>query len=191
MASRKTTSPEDIRAWTAGYGTVHIDLGTGDGTYAMHLARANPDMAVIGIDTCLDNLTKAARKGLQNLRFVSCDATEPPAWLHGNATSVTINFPFGSLLCALAEGDDEAHQRLFAVARPGARIEIRVNGSAAKELGIPLEIIRDRLRRIAARSVSVTVEPHHAFRRFPSEWAKRLAYGRPSDVVVATTRIGG
>jgi len=39
-----------------GFDSVHIDLGTGDGAFALHLARANPGMAVLGIDTCLDNL---------------------------------------------------------------------------------------------------------------------------------------
>lgn len=192
MASLKTASPGELRAWIAGYKDVHIDLGTGDGTYALHMARANPHMAVIGIDTCLDNLVKAARRNLPNLRFVTCDATNAPVWLHGIATSVSINFPFGSLLRALADGDGGTQRRLFAVAKPGARIEIRVNGSAAKELGMPLEVLRERLRRLtremASGAATVTVEPHVAFRRFPSEWAKRLAYGRPSEVVVATAR---
>jgi trans-aconitate methyltransferase len=187
-------SPCDVREWIAGYDTLHIDLGTGDGTFALHMARSHPDMGVIGVDTCLDNLVKPARRGLPNLRFVTCDATAAPAWLHGVATSVSINFPFGSLLRALANGGEEAHQRLFAIAQPGARIEIRVNGSAAKELGVPLEAMRDQLRRatraISSGSATVTVEPHVAFRRFPSAWAKRLAYGRPSEVVVATARVG-
>ena len=39
-----------------------------------------PDMAVIGLDTCLDNLTKAARKGSPNLRFIVCDAMDAPSW---------------------------------------------------------------------------------------------------------------
>ena len=193
MASLTMASPDELRAWIARYGDAHIDLGTGDGAYALYLARTNPTLAVIGIDTCLDNLTKAARRGLSNIRFVTCDATAAPAWLHGTATSVSINFPFGSLLRAVVDGGDEARHRLLAVAKPGARIEIRVNASAAKELGMPLEVLRERLRRLtrvlASGSSKVTVEPHAAFKRFPSEWAKRLAYGRPSEVVVATARL--
>lgn len=193
MASHDTASPLAIHEWMDGFTDVHIDLGTGDGAYALHMARTTPGMAVIGVDTCLDNLTKAARKGLPNLRFVQGDATDPPAWLHGGATSVSINFPFGSLLRVLAEGDAEAHRRLFAVARPGAGIEIRINGSAAKELHLPPDVVRDRLqhliRSIGASAASVTIEPHGAFRRFPSTWAKRLAFGRPSQVVVATATV--
>jgi hypothetical protein len=194
MASTTMASPDELRAWIAHYDDIHIDLGTGDGTFALHMARVNPGMAVIGIDTCLDNLVKAARRELPNLRFVTCDATATPAWLHRVATSVSINFPFGSLLRALADGDEEVHHGLFAVAQPRARIEIRVNGSAAKELGMPLEVLRERLRRVtravASGPATLTVEPHVAFRRFPSAWAKRLAYGRPSEVMVATARTG-
>lgn len=194
MASFKASSPDEICAWIRAYDDVHIDLGTGGGTYALHLARANPRMAVIGIDTCLDNLTKPARRGLPNLRFVTCDATATPAWLHHTATSVTINFPFGSLLRAVTAGDAEGHRRLLAVAKRDARLEIRVNSSAAKEVEMPPGIVQESLRRmmrdIAAGSASVTVEPHEAFRRFPSEWAKRLAHGRPSEVIVAAARIG-
>lgn len=193
MASLNLASPDDVREWIAGFDEVHIDLGSGDGAYALHMARSHPDMAVIGIDTCLDNLVKAARRGLPNLRFVACDATTTPAWLHGTATSISINFPFGSLLRALADEDVEIHRRLFAIAKPGARVEIRVNGSATNELGLSLECLRDRLRRttraISPGSATVTVEPHVAFRRFPSAWAKRLAYGRPSEVVVATVQV--
>lgn len=172
---------------------MHIDLGTGDGSYALHVARSNLDMAVIGIDTCLDNLTKATRKGMPNLRFLAGDATAPPTWLHRTATRVSINFPYGSLLRALMAGDENS-RKLFAIARPGTRIEIRVNGSAANKLGMPTHVVEARLqhmlRATGAGTASTTVEPHAAFRRFPSEWAKRLAYGRPSGVVVATAEMG-
>jgi 16S rRNA (adenine(1408)-N(1))-methyltransferase len=195
MASPNPTSPDALRPWLAEYDDVHIDLGTGDGTYPLHLARANPDMAIVGVDTCLDNLSKAARRGLPNLRFVACDATKPPDVLHGVATSVSINFPFGSLLRALMDGDIQSRGRLLAVAGPGAYIEIRVNGSAAKELGLPLDLVHERLQQVAhvvaTGRASVTVEPHETFRRLPSEWAKRLAYGRPSQIVVATARLAG
>jgi hypothetical protein len=193
MAFPTPATPDALRPWLAEYDDIHIDLGTGDGTYPLHLARANPDMAVIGVDTCLDNLSKAARRGLPNLRFVACDATEPPDVLQGVATSVSINFPFGSLLRALMDGNIDSRGRVFKVAGPGACIEIRVNGSAAKELGLPLDLVHERLKRlargVATGRASVTVKPHESFRRFPSEWAKRLAYGRPSQVVVATARL--
>jgi 16S rRNA (adenine(1408)-N(1))-methyltransferase len=195
MASLNPTSPNELRPWFEMYDDVHIDLGTGDGAYPLHLARATPDMAIVGIDTCLDNLSKAARRGLPNLRFVACDATKPPVILHGVATSISINFPFGSLLRTLMDGEIQSRQRLLAVAGPGACIEIRVNGSAAKKLGLPLSLVYERLQQlarvVATCRASVTVEPHETFRRFPSEWAKRLAHGRPSQIVVATARLAG
>jgi len=114
--------------------------------------------------------------------------------LHGVATTISINFPFGSLLRALVGDNVEVQRRLFAVAKCGARIDIRVNASAAMGIGLPLDIVHERLwrlaRGIAPGSTSVTVEPQAAFRRFPSQWAKRLAYGRPSDVIVASAVMG-
>lgn len=192
MAPLTMCSPDALCAWMDGYDNVHIDFGTGDGAYSLYLARKDPHMAVIGIDTCLANLRKAAHRGLVNLRFVACDATAAPKWLWGTATSISINFPFGSLLRVLAEGDPTAQRQVFAIAKPGARVEIRVNSSAVKELALPTDVVRDRLlrlmRTIAARPARVVVEPHEGYRRFPSEWAKRLAYGHPSEIVVMTAK---
>lgn len=185
--------PTAARAWLNQFTFVHLDLGTGDGAFALHMARTNPDMAVLGIDTCLANLTKAVRRGLPNLRFIARDATNPPACLHGMATSASINFPYGSLLRALLDDEGDARDRLFAVAKPGACVEIRVNGSAATEMGLASDEVAGQLRRlihaIAPGNASVTIEGYAAFRRFPSTWAKRLAYGRPSEIVVATGRL--
>lgn len=192
--SRPATTQDDIPAWAGAHTHVHIDIGTGDGTYALRLARSCPDTAVIGVDTCLDNLTKAARKPPENLRFLASDAFELPSCLHGRASAISINFPYGSLLHAVAGDDCEALAEILAVAGPGATIDIRVNGSAGAEYGFTVDLMRDRigraLRQVSPRSAKVTVLPQHELRSFPSTWAKRLAYGRPSQVILATARMG-
>lgn len=189
-----TIAPDDVAAWIEGYDDLHVDMGTGDGTFALRMAREHPDMAVIGIDTCLDNLTKATRKPPANLRFLTCDATDVPAWLEGRATCVSINFPYGSLLCTVAGPDEDAWQRLLAVAGADARIDIRINASAGADHGLTLEGMRTHvgrmLRSVAPCSASITVVAQGEMRSFPSTWAKRLAYGRPSQVIVASARIG-
>lgn len=182
-----------LPVWIRTYDQLHIDIGTGDGTYALHLARQHPGMAVIGIDTCLDNIIRAARRPMENLRFVSCNATGVPEELHGIATSLSINFPYGSLLHAVIGTEPSAWERLLAPARPGALIEIRVNTSAGAGYGLSLEEMQGRirrmLRRVAPQSATITVMPHHALRRFPTTWAKRIAYGKPSEVIVATASL--
>jgi trans-aconitate methyltransferase len=187
---RPVIAQDEFRTWLRKYDRVHIDLGTGDGTYALTLARRDPAMAVLGVDTCLDNLTKAARRSEPNLRFLACDATDAPTWLHNAATSVSINFPYGSLLRAVAEDIG----RLLRIAAPGARIDVRINASAGTELGHPLEAIEERIARtmrvVAPRSASVSVLALDELRSFPTTWAKRLGYGRPTRVIVATALVG-
>jgi hypothetical protein len=173
-----------------GFHHVHVDLGTGDGAFALHLARKEPDSAVLGVDTCLDNLTKAARRVLPNLRFLASDATHLPEQLQEVATSITINFPYGALFHVVTSEDSDAPFWIRQLARPGARIDIRVNESAGARYGVPVERIQQRLdhlmRHLAAGQSTVIRVPQEEMRGFPSTWAKRLAWGRSRQVVVAS-----
>jgi hypothetical protein len=175
-----------LDAWLARYDDLHLDLGTGDGAFALALARLCPETGVLGLDTCLDNLTKPARRGRDNLRFLSCDATAPPLWLRGRAASISINFPYGSLLRALIGPESAPLERIAALGRPDARITIRINASATLVEGIPIEAARERLARAFG---SVDVVPSETLRAFPSTWAKRLGYGRPSTLLIAEARL--
>jgi 16S rRNA (adenine(1408)-N(1))-methyltransferase len=187
-AARLTVASLDT--WLARYHNLHLDLGTGDGAFAFALARSCPETGVLGLDTCLDNLTKPARRGRENLRFLTGDATDPPAWLQGQATALSINFPYGSLLRALIGENPAPRDQILALARPGARIAIRINASAALVQGIPIELARERLAR-AFGDVALSTVPATALRAFPSTWAKRIGYGRPSTLLVAeATRVG-
>jgi hypothetical protein len=185
---------DEITGWINSFTALHTDIGTGDGAFALRIASEHPELAVLGIDTCLDNLTKAAIRGRPNLRFVASDARESPPWLRGMATSVSINFPYRSLFHAVAGTESGMLEGILAVAHPGATIEIRVNASAGAEYGVTPEVIRERvgqvMRRVAPQTSTVRVVPQDEMRSFPSTWAKRLAYGRPSLVIVASARLG-
>jgi trans-aconitate methyltransferase len=201
MASTKTarraslTEHEALQAWLNQYENLHIDVGTGDGTYALRLARDQPRIAVLGLDTHLGNLSKPARKGLPNLRFIECDAAGSPAWLRRRASAISINFPYGALFHAVTGHDPVAQERIFDLARPGARIELRVNASAGSAYGVPVEAIRDGVARaigsLAPDTTSISVVSHKDMRTVPSTWAKRLAFGRPTEMVVATAVLPG
>jgi hypothetical protein len=186
-------SPEGHEPWLGEVTRLHIDIGTGDGTFALRMARQCPDIAVIGLDTNLDNLTKAARRPQPNLRFMTGDALTPPYWLLGRADSVSINFPYGALLHAIAREDDGL-ECILGVARTGACVDIRVNASAGASYNVPMVCIRWQmeraLRRLAPRSTSISIVSSDAFRSFPSTWAKRLAYGQPSEVLIASAVLG-
>lgn len=134
-----------LEAWLARYDTVHLDLGTGDGAFALPLARSCPETGVLGLDTCLDNLAKPARRGRDNLRFLTGDATESRAWLWGRATALSMNLPYGSLLRALIGAGPAPRDRIRALGRPDARISTRIYALAKQVPGIPLELARERL----------------------------------------------
>lgn len=171
-----------LPAWLDRFERVHLDLGTGDGAYALHVARTDPACAVVGVDTCLDNLVKPARKGWDNLRFLAADATDLPPWLWSHADTVTINFPYGKLLRAVAGREPWA-----LLASTGAALAIRVNESAAVAEGIPFDEVLAGVRRaLAGRRARLTIVPGAELRAFPSTWAKRIANGRPTRMFVAT-----
>jgi 16S rRNA (adenine(1408)-N(1))-methyltransferase len=173
------------RAWAAGYERVLIDLGTGDGRYAIDLARRCPEAAVIGLDTNLDHLRGSARRRLGNLRFITADALGWEAGLLPEADTVTINFPYGSLLRGVVEGDPGLVARLDALLGRGARIEVRVNASALTATGIEpagtAGAIAKALRRIDGMRVRARAMTRDELASFPSSWAKRLGYGRETS----------
>jgi predicted RNA methylase len=185
LQTTQASACADLAAWLENYDQLHLDLGTGDGAYALHLARTNPAHAVVGVDLCLDNLAKPARKGRDNLRFVQGDATELPAWLWTRAGTVTINYPYGMLLRALTGAEAGA----FLAAAWEAAIEIRINESAATAAGLAFEMVVDGVRatlqHLRGRSTLAVLEAAD-LRAFPSTWAKRIGYGRPTRTLVAT-----
>ena len=140
--------------WAAAYHDVTVDLGTGDGRFVRRLAEAHPVAAAIGVDTCQANLRKTSRAAPGNALFLVADALALPADLSGIATRVTVNFPWGSLLRGLVEGNDGLLDGLRAIGRTGAALEVTVNGEALAELGLSLETggqrIVDALRHAGA-----------------------------------------
>jgi 16S rRNA (adenine(1408)-N(1))-methyltransferase len=172
----------ELAARTTGYQSVLIDLGTGDGRFARHAAEARPDRFVIGVDTCRENLQSASRSALSNLLFLIADARALPSALDGLASQITINFPWGSLLADLLESPPAALGSLLVATRPGAVIQICLNGGALEEAGLSLEAGAGRLQQImtgmGCRSRPALLMNSDHLRAFPSTWARRLAAGR-------------
>jgi 16S rRNA (adenine(1408)-N(1))-methyltransferase len=179
--SRAIDAPA-LAGYLAGYADVLIDIGTGDGRYVLHHARACPSRFAIGIDACRENLRAAARATPCNALFVIAEAQALPAELHGLATRITINFPWGSLLKGLLEAHAGLLGGLAAAAQPGATLEIRLNGGALAEQGWPLEAGGERVRQTLATHGCAVGRPAaldaSALRACPTTWAKRLAFGR-------------
>jgi 16S rRNA (adenine(1408)-N(1))-methyltransferase len=171
------------------YSRIWIDLGAGDGKFVLESARADPCLLALGVDACRENLHEAARRAPANALFIIANALDLPPELAGLAAQVTVNFPWGSLLAGLLDGDARLLGGLARTGQPGARLEIRLNASALAEVGWELD---HGARRVAAvlQNAGVTLEPVRRLekadlRRFPSTWARRLASGaNPQGVLV-------
>jgi 16S rRNA (adenine(1408)-N(1))-methyltransferase len=188
----RTIDAATIAAWAADYQATHIDLGTGDGRFVQHLARACPERAVIGIDTCRGNLRDTSRTAPENALFVIADALALPAGLPA-ATHLTINFPWGSLLRGLVEGNSGLLTGLVALGQTGASLRIWLNAAGLAEVGLSLEKGSERvgsvLRRAGARVGAPRIMQAENLRGCPTTWAKRLAFGRDPRAVELTAML--
>lgn len=162
--------------------TTHIDIGCGDGLFAMKMARNRPDTAVVGLDICLDNLARQIRRAPTNLAFVRADATMPQPALIGRFDSVSIAFPFGSLLRGTLSEDVCEIQQILAPARPGAHVQLLINESAVVATLGERGDVSAAVQRLAQQLTSPTVSrlDHTQTRAWSSSWAKRIGYGKPS-----------
>ena len=144
VSGRQTDEVADdvFAAEIARYSRIIVDLGTGDGRYALRAARAHPDTLVVGIDPVAaamsDSASRAKRKpargGVANARFVVASLEQLPAVLEGVAAEVSVNFPWGSLLLAVGWPHMDGLHRLVELVKPGGRVLTLLNASAAEKL---------------------------------------------------------
>lgn len=182
--------------WRARFPRLHLDLGCGDARLARREALDAPDLGVVGIDTCLDNVRVPRKDKPANLRLIAADARAIAAMpgLHG-AHRITVNFPYGSLLRWIVDDADGWIDALTTTAAPGATLEIRINASALREIGVVPEEGDRRLRdaftrRGAWRARFGTMGPTE-LRAFPSTWARRIGYGRETTALeIVARRVG-
>lgn len=166
----------------AGYHELLLDIGTGDGRFVRQMALANPARFAIGVDACRENLRAGSRAAPANALYLIAEACALPEALDRQATQITINFPWGSLLAGLLLGEPALLGRLAAVARAGALLDLRLNAGALAEAGWSLEQGGERIRQAIGTAgfgarPAVALGPRE-LRACPTSWAKRLACGR-------------
>lgn len=177
-----------LAARLAGYGEIGLDLGTGDGRYVEQQARQNPGKFFIGLDACRENLAEVSRKAPGNSLFLIANGENLPVELTGLADTITLNFPWGSLLDGLFGKGSELVAGLRMAAKPDARLELRLNESAIRQAGRTLETAREQVV-AALQSGGFEVNLVEAvevagLKKFPSSWARRLASGREGRVLL-------
>ena len=172
----------DLYARLANYDRIMLDLGTGDGKFAFCHADKFPNHFVIGVDSCRENLYEHSRAKLPNLLYVIASAQSLSYELHGLVSHITINFPWGSLLESLLDGDYRLLHGLESVACSSVTLDVRLNSGALAEQGWSFEDGSERIFENLTSAGWNLRKPEildaRALRAFPSTWAKRLAFGR-------------
>jgi 16S rRNA (adenine(1408)-N(1))-methyltransferase len=187
-------------------GGVIIDLGTGDGAFVYQSALRHPDRFYIGIDAQSSALEKVSEKihrskgGATNVLFIQAAVEDLPAELDGVADEIHAHFPWGSLLRALAIGEETVLSNLRRVCAPGAWLEAVMaldperDRAEIERLGLsPLSIeflettLIPRYRAAGFDVVEYGSIPPSEWPRLQTSWAKRLrgAPPRPLSYLVA------
>lgn len=194
-------SLEDLSPPTGG---VVVDLGTGDGRFVSAWARQHPDKFFIGIDANAKPLEKISMKatrkpakgGLANVLFLQAAAESLPDELNDVADEIHVHFPWGSLLRAVAVGDETVLRGLRRIAAPDGWLEIVIGVDLVRDraelarLGLPpltpayLEkTLRPKYEAagFAVRETGALPAPDWA--RLKTSWARKLQ-GNDSRTVI-------
>jgi 16S rRNA (adenine(1408)-N(1))-methyltransferase len=167
-----------------------VDLGAGDGRFAVATAASRPDTLALAIDAhpraMADALRRSQRQKLANVVLVAARAEELPPELDGIADAVTVHFPWGSLLTGVLDIDDsEVAAGLARITRPGAGVTVVLSVTERERpLGLPL-LDASLERRLAAGYAAhglALAEWRPASQQeiadTRSSWAKRLGVGK-------------
>lgn len=204
-------SREELLALVGADRKIHIDIGTGDGRNVYKAAKNHPDTFYIGVDPVRENMTeiavksrkKPAKGGLDNLLLVIASVEQLPEELTGIADSVSVYFPWGTLLETVMKPVEENLLHIAAAAKPGAAFTFITTYSDSYEEG---EIIRrelppisleyfgsnayvSALQRVGFRIAGTEEYDNEFVRQFNSQWAKRLAFGRKRSFYCVTGTI--
>lgn len=174
---------------------VVIDIGTGDGRFVSAAAKANPNKFYIGIDANAKPLEKISMKatrksskgGLPNAMFVQAAVEDLPEELDGSADEIHIHFPWGSLLRAVAVGDEAVLTSLRRICAPECVLEIIIGVDQERDkteiarLGIPelsseyiVNILMPRYKAIGFVSVDHGVLDSSEWPKLETSWARKL-----------------
>jgi 16S rRNA (adenine(1408)-N(1))-methyltransferase len=177
---------------------VAVDLGTGDGRHVLAAAARRPDTLVVGVDTNAAAMADSSRRAsrgraaLPNALFAVAAAERPPEALHGMAGSLTVNFPWGSLLRGLLGEDDAVLAGVARLMAPG--VEGAALLSVVPRDGMPPVPPPASLAPAYARHGLELVEMRAAtpeeVAASGSSWAKRLRAGRERPVTLLKLRAG-
>jgi 16S rRNA (adenine(1408)-N(1))-methyltransferase len=159
------------------------------------VAKARPDVFLIGVDANAKPLEKPSMKatrkpakgGLPNAMFVQAAVENLPEEFAGIASGIHINFPWGSLLRAVAIGDAGILASLRRIARAGAELEIMLGVDPKRDraelerLGVPdidaayiNSALVSRYEEAGFSNLESRELGSSEWAKLPTSWARRL-----------------
>lgn len=126
-----TTTADQLPAALDSFERVAVDVGCGDGKYALRLAQRDPDRLVVGVDaetTRLERTLATARKRrLANLLFLGWSMDSALPVLGDAVDEIHVVMPWGTLLDGVLGGNDAVLSHILELGRPVATYEAIVN----------------------------------------------------------------
>ena len=207
-SNNSTNKPsENLLNHTAG--GVVVDIGTGDGRFVYQSARLNPEKFFIGVDANPKALEKISEKiyrkptkgGLPNVLFVRAAIENLPAEFDHVADEIHIHFPWGSLLRAVAAGEQDILSNLRRICAPRCLLEIVIgldperDRTEIERLGLPtlsneyLEtVLIDRYNAAGFDVLETGVMSHTDWSHLQTSWARKLVGNTDREVVYLIAR---
>lgn len=191
-----------IESLNSSFDRVVVDIGTGDGKNVYRKAKADGSTLYIGIDPVKSNMQETSTKllkkpekgGLKNVLLVIAAYEKLPDELCGIADSVTVLFPWGSLLEGVVKPVDAFLDAVRFLSKPGASFEfITTYGEAFEENTIETRELpslseeylkgeySEKLLIAGLTVTEITKHGNDYVKSFDSAWARRLAFGRKRD----------
>lgn len=195
---------DDYQNIINGFGTVILDIGTGDGKFIYNEAKSNPENFYIGLDPNRNALEKYSSKiykkpskgGLDNAMFIIARIEDLPEELSESIDKIYINFPWSGLLKITVEPDIQVLDQLKNICRQQkTSLEMHFNYSSKYE---PVEMQKLEIEDLSEEYIEKTMKPAYKkadiyienykkydnefIKDFDAQWSKRLAYGRKREI---------
>lgn len=190
---------DELSALRASAARTIVDAGTGDGRYAYALASTHDQWLVVGLDA-LDEpmgemahkaLRKAAKGGRPNVVYLRAAVEALPEELCGIADELHVLLPWGRLLEGIVLTREDVVQGLAALGRPGAHVDLTLNGEAWAEAapsryadlpvvtpGYVAEVMVPGFARAGIDLGPARYLSAEEASALPTTWARRLGHGR-------------
>lgn len=184
------------------FSKVHVDLGTGDGKFIYRQAKQFPQIYFVGVDLHPETMSyfswKMSRKpsrggGIYNATFLCSALGDLPSSLTQFANSISVNYPWGSLLSDLVIPTSSALMKISNLAKQEGSLEILLNyavfqnSTYAKSLKLPSmdeAYIRSHLYpTYRSHGIRLTSHEVQSTAGNKSSWGQKLTLGGQREVL--------